>query len=138
MVVITDEQPSSAIAAANAAKANGITMVVVGLGNFPPPNNVFNQMVSNPGTDLHITNNICTIGSYLRQRFDCQQVPQLPITARSLFTNGCRTFRRSPERGPGPKPWPKRAPKPAPIPHGGIDPFDYLDPDLHKDLDLDY
>ena len=103
VLILNDGKVSGNLDAANAAKAAGIEIILVAVGADLGGDlggdtggdlggeseegdlaeggsggninlNLLRNTVSNPDTDLHITNDFCSVNQYLRQRFSCGSV----------------------------------------------------------------
>ena len=70
LVLVTDGNSANAQTAADAAKAAGIEIIAIGVGNQIDTAHLRN-LCSNPATDLFITDNFCDVKQYFQNRFNC-------------------------------------------------------------------
>ena len=70
LVLVTDGNSANAQTAADAAKAAGIEIIAIGVGNQIDTAHLRN-LCSNPATDLFTADNFCEVKQHLQNRFNC-------------------------------------------------------------------
>ena len=106
LVLVTDGNSANAQTAADVAKAAGIEIIAIGVGNQIDTAHLRN-LCSNPATDLFAATNFCEMKQYLKNRFNCGD-PYFIFPEEEAILEVCSPPIDSPDAVMDPEPWQMR------------------------------